>query len=48
MLGLSTRGNCGEPCEMFNKFLTNLEKTMDGYFKVTFGQCRVLECRVLA
>jgi len=37
VLGLSTRGNCGEPCEMFNKFLTNLEKTMDGYFKVVLA-----------
>jgi hypothetical protein len=37
VLGLSSRGQCGEPCEFLNKFLTSLEKSMDGYFKVVLA-----------
>jgi hypothetical protein len=37
VLGHSTRGQCGEPCEIFKKFLTELEVTMNGYFKVVLA-----------
>jgi len=37
ILGHSTRGQCGEPCEMFKKFLEELEVTMNGYFKVVLA-----------
>jgi hypothetical protein len=33
VLGISTRG-CGEPCELFSKFLTGLSDKMKGFFQV--------------
>merc|ERR1711865_346616 len=36
VLGLSSRGNCGEPCEMFNKFLTNDEEnTLQNLYNIS-------------
>eukprot|EP00656_Telonema_subtile_P055072 TRINITY_DN8417_c0_g1_i1.p1 TRINITY_DN8417_c0_g1~~TRINITY_DN8417_c0_g1_i1.p1 ORF type:complete len:431 (+),score=161.81 TRINITY_DN8417_c0_g1_i1:88-1380(+) len=34
VLGISSRGQCGEPCELFAKFLTQLSAKMTGFFKV--------------